>query len=463
MSTISELVELLKEGSISKDQMLEIIHSNSFPSRPPEKSARFEKTADRETEDDFNTLDFEDFNMRPTPVFETSFSVLNSDGFIERQVHWDTKRSINQELKREQKMKIEEKECTFKPKTNVNVSSGFSQETIERLAKCRENVRVMKMREEQERRKLEEELLPCTFHPQINKNSCLNGSKYLAETPKRNLNYDEPSFIPKVKGPGKGMKIAKEYVKQDPFERLSRPKELTQPEPEDDSPKSIKPTTPNPEYSGISFSTKPFFERQALYELMKLEKKEILENMPLPQPVINERSKKLVKKDFYQRNQEMIEKKSETKPDPHPCSFQPKITNMAKMRRNRSFAEMSYGDLKKRNEKVEVLKEMAEEKVREQTICSSFQSRSYANVKSKLQILDDPQSYIERIKSEQRKKEIVSQIMQEEKVKNELKECTYQPNVIEAPGYVKQIARNMAMIKAERVNISSKPSKPEWR
>ena len=412
MSTISELVELLKEGSISKDQMLEIIHSNSFTSKPPEKSARFEKTADRETEVEFNTLDFDDFQMRPTPVFETSFSVLNSDGFIERQVNWDTKRSINQELKREQKMKIEEKECTFQPKTNANVSSGFSQETIERLAKCRENVRIIRMREEQERRKLEEELLPCTFHPQINKNSCISGSKYLADTPKRNLNNEEPTFIPKVKGPCKGMKIAKEYVKQDPFERLSRPKEMTQPEPEDDSPKSIKPLTPNPEYSGISFSTKPFFERQALYELMKLEKKEILESMPLPQPVINERSKKLVKKDFYQRNQEMIEKKSETKPDPNPCSFQPKITNMAKMRRNRSFAEMSYGDLKKRNEKVEVLKEMAEEKVREQTNYSSFQSRSYTNVKSKLQILDDPQSYIERIKSEQRKKEIVSQIMQ---------------------------------------------------
>ena len=463
MSTISELVELLKDGSISKDQMLEIIYSSSFPSKTPEKSPRFEKTADRETEVEFNTLDFEDFNMRPTPVFEPSFSVLNSDGFIERQIHWDTKRSINQELKREQKMKIEVKECTFKPKTNSVVASGFSQETVERLAKCRENVRVLRMREEQERRKLEEELLPCTFHPQINKNSCVNGSKYLADTPKRNLNFEEPSFVPKVKGPGKGMKIAKEYVKQDPFERLSRPKELAQPEPEDDSPRSIKPATPNLEYSGCSFSTKPFFERQALYELMKLEKKEVMENMPLPQPYINERSKKLVKKDFFQRNQEMIEKKSGNKPDPNPCSFQPKITNMAKMRRNRSFAEMSYGDLKKRNEKVEALKEVAEEKVREQTNPSFYQSKSYINVKSKLQILDDPQSYIERIKSEQRKKEIVSQIMQEEKMKTELKECTYQPNVIEAPDYVKQIARNMAMIKAERVSISAKPSKPEWR
>ena len=136
---------------------------------------------------------------------------------------------------------------------------------------------------------------------------------------------------------------------------------------------------------------------------------------------------------------------------------------MAKMRRNRSFAEMSYGDLKKRNEKVEALKEVAEEKVREQTNPSFYPSKSYMNVKSKLQILDDPQSYIERIKSEQRKKEIVSNIMQEEKMKTELKECTYQPNVIEAPDYVKQIARNMAMIKAERVSISAKPSKPEWR
>jgi hypothetical protein len=466
MSSISELVEMLKDGSISKDQMLEMLYSSSFPSKPVEKSQRFEKfekTADRETEVEFNTTEFEDFNLRPTPMFDPSFSVVNSDTFFDRQVQWDTKRSLNQELLREQKLKVEDKECTFKPKTNSQTSPLFTQETFERLAKCRENLRVIKQREDQERKKLEDELLPCTFHPQINRNSCISGSKYLNDTPKRSFKPEEPSFAPRVKGPGKDMKNAKEYIKQDPFERLSRPKELKQPEPEDDSPKSQKPSTPCLEHSGCSFSTKPFFERQALYELMKLEKKEILESQPLAKPAINERSKKLVKKAFFERNQEMIEKKSNPKPDPHPCSFQPKITNLAKMRRNRSFNEMSYGDSKKRLEKVEALKEAAEEKARELTVPCSVQSRSYSNVKSKLQILEDPQSYIERVKSEQRKKEIVSQIMQDERAKNELKDCTYQPCIIDAPDYVKQIARNMAMIKAERVSYFNKAAKPEWR
>lgn len=458
MSSISELVELLKDGSISKEQMLEKIYS--FPSKPSHHDQKFEKTADRDTEIEFNTNDFEDFIPRPAPIFDGSFSVLN-DTFFDRQVQWDVKRNLNQELLREQKLKIEVKECTFKPKTNTQ-NLHFSQETFERLSQCKENLRLMRLKEDQERRKLEEEMIPCTFHPEINKNSCISGSKYLSETPKRKQKIPEPAFAPRIKGPSKKMLNAQEYIKQDPFERLSRPKEVFQPEPEEQS-ASLKPSTPIPDYSGCSFSTRPFFERQAIYELMKHEKKEALETQPVPRPLINERSKKLVKKDFFERNQEMIEKKNSVKYDPNPCSFQPKITNKAKMKRNRSVTEMSYGDSKKRLEKIENLKEVVEDKIREQIVSSCYSSKSYANVKSKLQVLDDPQSYIERLKSEQRRKEIITQITKEERVKNELSECTYHPNIIEAPDYVKQIARNMAMIKAERVPYSNKPMKPEWR
>lgn len=124
---------------------------------------------------------------------------------------------------------------------------------------------------------------------------------------------------------------------------------------------------------------------------------------------------------------------------------------------------MSYGDSKKRVEKIEVLREVAEDKIREQMNPSTFSSKSYASVKSKLQVLDDPQSYVERIKSEQRRKEIISRVTKEERAKNEMTECTYHPNIIEAPEYVKQIARNMAMVKAERISYGMKPSKPEWR
>ncbi|OMJ80847.1 hypothetical protein SteCoe_18797 [Stentor coeruleus] len=468
MSSIAELVELLKEGSISKEQMLEKIYSASFPQKPESTKAiksleapqfKFESGTDFE----FNSNDFEDFHPKPTPLFEPSFSVLSPESFINRQLQWDLKKNINQEVLREKKLRIDVKDCTFKPKTNIP-SCKFTKETIERLAKTRETTRLLKIKEDQERKRFEEEMKNCTFQPEINRNSSITGSKYLSDTPKKIVLYEQPAFTPKVKGPSKTMSSANEYLKQDPFERLSRPREPYQPEPEESeiTENFFKSQIQYPENPGSSFSTRPFFERQALYEIMKQEKKELLQQITSAKPQINERSKKLVTTDFFERNDEMISKKSTPKQHPNEPNFQPKITNMGKMRRNRSVAEMSYGDLKKKNEKLEYLKELQEDKIREVVNPSVFQSKSYANVKSKLQIADDPDSYVERIKSQQRKKELETQIAKEEKIRQELSECTYAPIVIDAPVYVKQIARNMAMIKAE-LAANTKPKKPDWK
>ena len=73
MSSIAELVELLKEGSISKEQMLEKIYSSSFPSKSENQLVSYEKKAlapkkqnfDYDTDIDFNTLEFDDFHPRP--------------------------------------------------------------------------------------------------------------------------------------------------------------------------------------------------------------------------------------------------------------------------------------------------------------------------------------------------------------------------------------------------------------
>ena len=471
MSSIAELVELLKEGSISKEQMLERIYNQSFPPKPnhdrlfepaeipaiyPEK-----KFFDCDTEIDFYPTESEDFIPRQAPSFEPSFLPYATEEFLERQTQWDFKKNVNQESMKEQKLRLETKECTFHPKTNEK-STVFSQDTIDRLTKIRENTRLVRLKEEQERKKLEEEMEACTFHPQINKNSCISGSKYMKESNRLYYTGSTPTFIPTVKGPTRKMKAANEYIKQDPFERLSRPREAYQPEPEEPE-YSMKSSTPLPEYSGCSFSTRPFFERQALYELMKHEKKQQLSQKPPKNPVMNERSKKLVKTDFFERNEEMIRKKLEPSVDyPEACSFQPKITNLAKMRRNRSVAEMAYGDSKKKSEKIEFLKEMAEEKFKESINPSTFQSKSYANVKSKLQILDDPHSYIDRIKYQQRRKEAETQILKDEKARQEVAECTHSPNIIDAPGYVKQIARNMAMIRSEMA-VEETTAKPQWR
>ena len=87
---------------------------------------------------------------------------------------------------------------------------------------------------------------------------------------------------------------------------------------------------------------------------------------------------------------------------------------------------------------------------------------SYSGIKSKLQILQDPEEFIERLKAEQRAKEIEIMMSREDKMRKELEECTHQPAVIDAPDYVKQIARNMAMLKSELSNQKS-PERVGWR
>jgi hypothetical protein len=466
MSTIAELVEQLKEGAISKDQMLECIYSSSFLGKTEHTVATPQNRVETglsssieesEIEFTYNTFDSK-HGLEPIPDFSTAEVVTHE--FLERQNQWEMRKSFNNEVLKLQQKKEEGKECTFQPKINSGKPRSPN-ETLGRLTVVKDNRRVLWLKEEQERKKIEEETKECTFQPEINKNSTVFGSRYLSETPKTRNSIPQQRFAPRIKGPGKHMHAAKEYLRQDPFERLSRPKEAYQPEPEEFQ-ASYKSISPVSQFTGCTFSSKPFYERQALYEMMKQSKREAVDQSKTAQPKINDKSRRMVKNSFADRNEEVIRKKNEKVKEKDENSFKPKITSMGKMLRNRSFAEMSYGDSKKRNEKIEYLKGVIEDKERE--IMSPFfvPNKSYTSVKSKLQILEDPENYIERLKSQQRKKEFESQIAKEEKVRMEISECTYQPTIIDAPEYVKQIARNMAMIRAETKN-NVRPVKPEWR
>jgi hypothetical protein len=240
------------------------------------------------------------------------------------------------------------------------------------------------------------------------------------------------------------MKSVREYLKLDPFERLSKPQaevSLKIESPEARSPKK--------DLNG-QISKKSFFERQAFYELQKFEKRENLQVFN-HQPVINERSKKMVKKTFDERNQEMIEKRKKPKKDPYVYSFRPKITRMAKLRKYRSFHEISSD--RRKGEVIESPENRFDLKI---------PVKSFDGIKSKLQILNDPEGFIERLKNEQRRRDEEIMEMKEDRMRKELEECTYQPNVIDSPEYVKQIARNMALLKME-LGKSKTPVKYDWR
>ncbi|CAG9311999.1 unnamed protein product [Blepharisma stoltei] len=487
MTSVAELIEQLKEGKITKEEMIEKVSLPFFTQSsltektltcvdtvPDDTHISQENSPDHETEFEQNYLiEDEDYYPRlPPSMTPKDYSDSLSSNFLHRQIQWDLRRSVEQERLKAQQQQIIKKNCTFQPTTNI-ISHEIIESPFERLSRIKENFRLQKLREEQERMKEEEELRGCTFKPEINRTEIqpryLDANEQRMSPRLKLMLKDQCTFAPKVKGVAKGMKSVKEYVKQDPFERLSKPKEIEEPkEPEEEinssSKQSIVSSTGYQEY-GDSFSSRPFFERQALYELMKIEKKNYYENMPAPAPMICERSKKLVKKEFYERNNEMIEKKLKTLKNtekPEGCTFQPKITKKAKLKKNRSFAEMCHGDSKKREENINAKKEEINQNFRNFLDSGLFQSKRYTNVTSTIKILDDPDSYVARMKDQQRISEQRVKSIIEEREKQELAECTHAPITIDAPSYVKQIARNMAMLKAERA-ANQEPKKPEWR
>jgi hypothetical protein len=436
---------LLKEGKISKDEMIESIYqvfNFSSQSLDPLKIEKIslkneENFRNEENVLTLNSISFEGEILKNEPTFSYS----NNDNFLERQSQWEVKKSLNHEQLREMKEKHEFRECTFQPKTNVSPSK-FSQETIERLSKHRDLAGYTQSRQAKEQEKLLKELAICTFEPMIN--SVHADSRYLSQSPSKPRKAEEPSFAPQVKGALKNMKSVREYLKLDPFERLSKPQaevSLKIESPEARSPKK--------DLNG-QISKKSFFERQAFYELQKFEKRENLQVFN-HQPVINERSKKMVKKTFDERNQEMIEKRKKPKKDPYVYSFRPKITRMAKLRKYRSFHEISSD--RRKGEVIESPENRFDLKI---------PVKSFDGIKSKLQILNDPEGFIERLKNEQRRRDEEIMEMKEDRMRKELEECTYQPNVIDSPEYVKQIARNMALLKME-LGKSKTPVKYDWR
>ena len=445
MNSIGELVEQLKEGKITKDEMLELIHLASI-SKSTDSLGRREGKEEEDQGITFDSGSFEGGDNRT--LEEPTFSFSTADGFFERQMQWEAKKLMNQELLRDKKVKFERQECTFQPKTHYS-PSRFTQETLNRLSQHKDTSKYAQSKKENDYKNLQKELEACTFEPMINRTSAGAESRYLSQSPpSKPRSSEEHRFAPRVKGPLKHMTSAREYIKQNPFERLSKHKVAFEPE----VPTSLS-KSPVPECSGVSFSSKSFFERQALFELNKKDKIEAMDLYFDHKPVINERSKRLVKKTFSQRNQEMIEKKQSPKKDPNVFPFRPKITKMAKMKKYSSFRSIAP-------EKPQVF---ISEAASPEPIYEQMQARnSYSGIKSKLQILQDPEEFIERLKAEQRAKEIEIMMSREDKMRKELEECTHQPAVIDAPDYVKQIARNMAMLKSE-LSTQKSPERVGWR
>jgi hypothetical protein len=62
-----------------------------------------------------------------------------------------------------------------------------------------------------------------------------------------------------------------------------------------------------------------------------------------------------------------------------------------------------------------------------------------------LRLTDDSASYLERVRQEKERAATRIAIAHEQRARQELAECTFRPEVHDAPAYVKRIARSMQL------------------
>lgn len=494
MSSVTELVELLKQGAISKDELLtrmrspDVTISSSFASnaRLPEDlqwslpiSPRELTPVDpmNEEERPLAAPQMSAASLHPAPVSlrsSVSYNRLSPEQFYAYQTNWKRSRQEVADQLKEQLQAEEVKDCTFHPKTNPVASPAVSP-AFDRLYQVKDP-RYLEMVRRQFRAKEEEAALKeCSFQPRINtrSHSVVSKHKEVREVrinPRTLMDIEkECTFVPKVNQVKRGMTAAQEYVAADPFERLTRVKPKEMPTEftggnfvasalassrKDERPAEISDMT--------TFSQKTFFERQALFEIMKSEKKLQLAQQSVTQPpVILERSKKMVTDTFEQRNNKLLEKR--TKPLQQydsECTFAPTISRKAQEKRKRTVEELSYGDAEKKEQRLASLKDALDQRALSANIPQM--STSNLSVSSHLQLSTDMETYLARVQQEKDRKAAVVEKIRMERQSREMRECTYAPITKDAPSYIKRMARSVAMLKAE-MPPAAPPEKPEWR
>jgi hypothetical protein len=156
-------------------------------------------------------------------------------------------------------------------------------------------------------------------------------------------------------------------------------------------------------------------------------------------------------------------------------TFQPELSARGARMRTRSIYEMSRGDLHRKETNQRILRLKTEqEELKNLTFQPELsQSQSHQkNIRSTLQLRDNPGGFLERHQLEQKQQELARIKILEERALEELRGCSFAPEIIECPPYIKRIARSLAVVKGAKAADSSlgtaaaaaqESEKPQWK
>jgi hypothetical protein len=354
------------------------------------------------------------------------------------------------------------KTCTFMPKPTTAVSppscraksgcidpsaweqrpAAYTNRAYVRLAENKDYAVYEAVKQQRDQAQLQAEMANCTFAPVISPKSRAiqrSLSKVRSQPLVRRraavTSREECTFRPAVSRLKKSMDKAKDYITDDAFKRLYQVKATALHQREAELPKEPSRSQRNLNYPELD---RPFFERQALYELKRMEKAEAQLRIPVvSSPRMNEASKQMVKGSFDDRNAELLRKRQEHKPDLSECTFKPQITDQAKSLRNRSSEERSQGDTEKRLQNLDKLKALKVRLEREKARSSMLQALSPRNAHSSLRLQSHPETYVERLNEKAAERTRSISQLQAERSDREMEECTFAPRVLEYPKYLK--------------------------
>jgi hypothetical protein len=419
MTSVANLVQLLKTGVISKETFMEKMSCSSVV------LSDFHRGTTDSLKLDLSAIK----NDLPSESFNTHKNAANSSrpssSFSIRQEQWLSRRSMSHAKLKEAKVDAESQECTFQPKITTGSNKSQCESAFARLSRTRTDME--RLREDYKQKESFDQLKDCTFHPTINpKSRNLSARPSSMTSPRHNPDVEHCTFTPVILGVKKSMSKASQYVQNSAFKRLTEPKEdeCLAPQAESHVPKPIP-------YES-EFVNKPFYERQASYEVMKLERQAKRLKKEPSKPAINEISRRLVTSDFETRNRESIEKKKKPAPSQEPeYPFHPNITRLAHEIRNTQLHKQTPRPVPKAESPPKPLSK----------------SSTYSHVKSRLRINDEAESYISRVTRQQRERENYALYVKAVRDEQELQECTHVPKTTDAPKYIHQIASSYAELK----------------
>ena len=271
------------------------------------------------------------------------------------------------------------------------------------------------------------EFTNCTFKPQIN--SSKTQARYMIpvkKSPKEKID-EECTFKPAINAIKQGTKL-NEYLSKKPHERLTK---------RNRSPViNNKPPIP-PKPTG---NIEDFINRQQVCELYKKQKLDYLieEANEKMSPKIGKKSEAIAAKlgDFESRMKLLSLRKKQRSPrnEEEANWFRPKINTS--YRGNKTYRRSPKTTTSPRNKPTTT-------KETEKSFSSTMsKSKEYDNIGSKLQLKNNLDTLIKRIKCEQNAKERISSKAKELKNLEEELDCTYRPKLTSVPSYLKH--RNSA-------------------